>query len=121
MFKEITGISYEKLGVYVLCNFDTTFEQDLERIYSLRDMGFSPYVMLYNKDEFVDCDKNGKPIKMKSFRVLLEKYTLEQVLHFWRTWKMQRWVNQRRIFAQCKTFDEYMDYMKYKCEGEQAN
>lgn len=30
--------------VFVLVNFDTTLDQDLERIYTLRDMGYWPYV-----------------------------------------------------------------------------
>lgn len=49
MFKEITGIDFRKLGVYVLCNFDTNIEQDLDRIYTLRELGYTPYVMIYNK------------------------------------------------------------------------
>ena len=80
MFKEITGIDYQKLGVYVLCNFDTTIEQDLDRIYTLRDLGFSPYVMLYNKEKI----PKGHELR-----------------------RMQRWVNNRFIFAKCKTFEEY--------------
>lgn len=48
-FKELTGWDTQKMGVYVLTNFDTTLEQDLERIYLLRDMGFEPYVMIYDK------------------------------------------------------------------------
>jgi len=35
-FQEIVGWDYRKMGVYVLCNFDTTLDQDLERIYTLR-------------------------------------------------------------------------------------
>lgn len=107
MFKEITGIDFRKLGVFVLCNFDTTIEQDLDRIYSLRDMGFSPYVMIYNKNEFVDCDDNGKPMRMKRRGVLLKQYTEKQIRHFETCWKMQRWVNNRMIFAKCKTFEDY--------------
>jgi hypothetical protein len=80
MFKEITQIDFRKLGVYVLCGFDTTFEQDLERVYMLRDLGFQPYVMLYNKNAL------PKGSKLR---------------------KLQRWVNNRIIFATCKTFDEY--------------
>ena len=44
MFKGITKWGYRKLSVFVLVNFNTTFEQDLERIYTLRDMGYNPYV-----------------------------------------------------------------------------
>lgn len=80
MFKEITGIDYRKLGVFVLCNFDTSFEQDLERIYTLRDLGFSPYVMLYNKQIL---PPGGK------YRLL------------------QRWCNNRIIFHTVKNFYDF--------------
>lgn len=80
MFKEITNIDYRKLGVFVLCNFDTTFEQDLERIEWLDQHGFSPYVMLYNKESI------PKGHKLR---------------------KLQRWVNNRFVFAKCKSFEEY--------------
>lgn len=81
MFKEITGIRAEKLIVYVLCNFDTTLEQDLERIYTLREHGYWAYVMLYDKEHIP---------KGSVYR------------------KLQRWCNNRIIFATCKTFDEYL-------------
>lgn len=80
MFKETTGLSERKLIVYVLCNFNTTIEQDLERIYTLRDMGYWAYVMLYDKDNI----PKGHELR-----------------------KLQRWVNNRFVFAKCKTFDEY--------------
>lgn len=35
--------------VYVLTNYNSTHEQDLERIYKLRDMGYTPYVMIFDK------------------------------------------------------------------------
>ena len=81
MFKEITGIRERDLIVYVLCNFDTTLEQDLERIYTLREHGYWAYVMLYDKEHI----PKG---------------------HIYR--KLQRWCNNRIIFATCKTFDEYL-------------
>lgn len=81
MFKEITGIDIRKLIVFVLCNFDTTIEQDLERIYTLREMGYWAYVMLYDKEH------------------IPKGHTLR---------KMQRWVNNRFIFAQCERFEDYM-------------
>jgi len=82
MFKTITGIDYRKLGVYVLCNFDTSIDEDLERIYTLRDLGYSPYVMLYDKEHI----PKGHILR-----------------------KLQRWVNNRFIFAKCRTFDEYLN------------
>lgn len=64
--------------VYTIVNFDTTLEQDLERIYTLRDLGYWAYVMIYDKDH---CDKIYK--------------------------KLQRWCNNRFIFAACKDFNDY--------------
>ena len=107
MFKRITNIDMRKTGVYVLTNFDSTHEQDLERIYTLRDIGFFPDVRIYNKMDFVDADKNGKPIRLKPMEMLTKKYTLEQIVHFEKCWKMQRWVNMRSIFMSVPTFEEY--------------
>ena len=81
MFKEITGFSERKLIVYVLCNYDTTIEQDLERIYTLREMGYWAYVMLYDKEHI----PRGHKLK-----------------------KMARWVNNRFIFAKCEKFEDYL-------------
>ncbi len=80
MFAELTGWGYQKMAVYMLCNFDTTFEQDLERVYILRDLGFNPYVMLYNKDNIPQENR---------------------LRH------LQRWVNNRIIFRTCEKFEEY--------------
>lgn len=80
MFKEITSINYRKLGVFILCNFDTTLEQDLERIYTVRDLGYSPYVMLYDKAHI----PRGHVMK-----------------------KLQRWCNNRIIFYSCPDFNDY--------------
>lgn len=79
-FREMTGWGYYKMTVYVLCGYDTTIEQDLDRIYTLRDLGYSPYVMIYNKS-------------------LLPK------VHVLRD--LQRWVCGRQIFRSCKRFEEY--------------
>ena len=80
MFKEITQIDIRKLIVFVLCNFDTTIEQDLERIYTLRDFGYWAYVMLYDKEHI---PKNSK------------------------LRKMARWVNMRSVFATTPKFEDY--------------
>lgn len=79
-FQEITGWERRKMGVYVLCNFNTTFEQDLERVYTLRDLGYAPYVMLYDKQHI----PAGHRLK-----------------------HLQRWVNNRIIFNSCKRFEDF--------------
>lgn len=79
-FKEITGWGARKTSVYVLTNFDTTFEQDLERIYTLRDLGYDPYVMIYDKEH----TKGNDPVRL-----------------------LQRYVNNRRIFRTISRFEDY--------------
>lgn len=64
--------------VYTLVNYDTTIEQDLDRIYTLREMGYWAYVMVYGKEY---CD----PIYRK----------------------LQRWVNMRSTFAKVERFEDY--------------
>ncbi|MEY8428580.1 hypothetical protein AALA00_12855 [Lachnospiraceae bacterium 46-15] len=112
MFQELTGWGHRKMTVYVLTNFDTTHEQDLERVYTLRDLGFTPYVMVYNKGDFVLHDKKGKPMKRKPMGELLEKYTEGQIRHFAKCWDLQRWVNNRVIFRSCDRFGDYKGRVK---------
>ena len=65
-------------SVYILVNFNSTMEENLHRIYTVRDLGYDPYVMVY--------DKTHAPHEIKQF---------------------QRWANNRFVFAKCKTFEEY--------------
>lgn len=80
-FKEITGYNRRKLIVYVLCNYDTTIEQDLHRVMKLREMGFYPYIMLYQKETI----PKGHILR-----------------------KLQRWVNNRFVWEVVETFEEYL-------------
>lgn len=52
LFKDTTGYDKDKgrIMVYVLCNYDTTIEQDIERIQFCRSLRFSPYPMIYDKE-----------------------------------------------------------------------
>lgn len=42
---------HRRKTVYILTNFGSTIEQDLHRISTVRDLGFSPFVMVYNKPD----------------------------------------------------------------------
>jgi len=79
-FKELTGLNHRKLGVYMLTNFDTDFDYDLYRVYKLKELGYDPYVMIY--------DKENAPKRIR---------------------ELQRWVNCKFIFrsASARTFEEY--------------
>lgn len=77
--KKATHKPHGRFGtVYVLTNFGSSLEEDLYRIYALRDLGFDPYVMIYDKP-------NAPKIKRD----------------------LQRWCNNRKIFRACPDFEEY--------------
>lgn len=64
--------------VYTLVNYGSALEEDLQRIYTLRDMGYAPYVMVYDK-----------PNASRELR------------------RLQRWCNNRRIFRAQPDFSKY--------------
>ncbi|MDR1001698.1 MAG: radical SAM protein [Oscillospiraceae bacterium] len=76
--KDWLKYDHRKLGVYVLTNFNSTHEEDLHRIYTLRELGYDPYVMIFNKE--------AAP---RETRLL------------------QRWVNNRIIFNSCRRFEDF--------------
>lgn len=43
------GADKRKMIVYVLTNYDSTMEENLYRIYKLREIGYNPFVMIYDK------------------------------------------------------------------------
>lgn len=66
-----------RVMVYILCNYDTSIEQDIYRIQLCRELNVSPYPMIYDKE-------HADPIYRR----------------------LQRWCNNF-IFWKVKTFDEY--------------
>lgn len=64
--------------VYCLTNYGSTMEENLYRIYTLRDLGFDPYVMIYDK-----------PNAPREIRLL------------------QRWCNNIRVFRNCPRFEDF--------------
>lgn len=78
-FSELTKVKDErKRIVYVLVNFNSSIDDDLYRIYTLRDLGYTPYVMIYRKET--------APREIR---------------------RLQRWCNCRWIFRSCANFNEY--------------
>lgn len=69
------------IRVYVLTNFNTSHEQDLERIYKLKELGYDPFVMIYNKPEAPKITR-----------------------------QMQRWCNNKFIFRAVERFEDYGRY-----------
>lgn len=79
LFSEKTGFTKNRgrVAVYILVNYDTTLEQDIYRIQLCRELNFSPFPMIYDKE-------HADPIYRK----------------------LQRWCNNF-IFWKCPTFEEY--------------
>lgn len=78
-FLELTAIkSDRRRRVYVLTNYNSTHEQDLYRVETLRGMGYDPYVMVY--------DRPSAPPATR---------------------RLQRWVNNKRIFYAVAKFADY--------------
>lgn len=69
--------------VYCLTNFNSTMEENLYRIYTLRDLGYDPYVMIYNKPE--------ASIQIKD---------------------LQRWCNNKIVFKKTPRFEDYQPTRK---------
>lgn len=73
-------VNKSRVFVYILVNFNTDREQDFERIYKVREMGFMPYIMIYDKEHL----PIGHELRM-----------------------IQRWCNNPFIWKSCKRFEEY--------------
>lgn len=82
-FRKASKVRPRDLQVYVLCGDreKRILPGDLERINWLRQTGYAPYVMLYDKDHI----PKGHELK-----------------------RLQRWVNNRFIFWSCGSFEEYL-------------
>ena len=89
-FRDYTRWGRDKVAVYVLVDYWSTLEEDLERIYKIREIGFRPYVMVYDKH------------LLPKGHVLL---------------KLQRWCNSPMIFNTTERFEDYGKILK-SGEGE---
>lgn len=83
-FRAKSKVNSHNLQVYVLCgdHEQRLRDEDLYRVYWLRDNGYAPYVMLYNKYSI----PKGHELR-----------------------KFQRYVNNRFIFWKLNNFDEYLN------------
>ena len=81
LFTKFNKLKERSSIVYVLVNYDTNLEQDLERVYTLRKLGYWAYIMIYDKDHL----RKGHILR-----------------------KLQRWCNNRYIFSKCEKFEDYL-------------
>lgn len=79
LYKNATNIDETKTGVYILTNYNTSFEEDMYRVKKVQELGYRPYIMIF--------EKNKAPKKLKD---------------------LQRWCNNRIIYyASGKNFENY--------------
>lgn len=96
------GLSYRNFSIYCLSGFNTTFEEDLQRVMTLRKMNIDPYVMLFrNVDGQEGTMFDGTP-------------------QDWRMKHLARWVNNKIIWRKTTfdKYDRYLDELKRRNEGE---
>lgn len=87
-FIELPNVKdYRTRRVYVLTNYGSSHEQDLYRIYTLREMGYDPFVMVYEKETAPDITR-----------------------------KLQRWVNNTRFFHAVPDFKDFNPYYRRRAE-----
>lgn len=82
-FKRHTNWGRNKVSVYVLTNYNSTFEEDMHRIEFCKSLDFTPYVMIYNK-------QNLRPGSVY--------------------FKLQKWCNNP-LFLYTNTFDNFVRTM----------
>ena len=82
MFRSKTKVSTHNLQVFMLTGDRQrrVTDEDLYRIYWLRDNGYAPFVMIYDKEHI----PKGHELR-----------------------RLQRWVNNHFIFWSCKRFEDY--------------
>jgi len=79
LFNKISKLSSRNQKiVYVLTNFNSTIAEDLTRVEVLKNLGYDPYIMIYNK--------TNAPQEIK---------------------RLARWVNNRKIFRTIEKFADY--------------
>ena len=89
--KEIVRyINPSKLMCYVLVGFNSSIQDDLYRIYRLRELGILPFVMPYR-------DFDNKLAK--------NQYAMD----------LARWCNNRYIFKSCPRFRDYVPRKNFNC------
>ncbi len=79
-------------SVFVLVNYNTAFEEDLFRVYKLREMGYRPFVMVYNREH-----------ASKQLRDLAS------------------WTNNVVIWRSCDRFEDYDVKKRYERRVEHEN
>lgn len=77
--------------VYILTNYNSTMEENLYRIYTLRDLGYDPYVMIYDKP-----------------------HAPKEIV------RLQRWCNMKSTFKSVPRFEDYNRTSHDELDGQMS-
>ncbi|NCB94181.1 MAG: hypothetical protein EOM40_16720 [Clostridia bacterium] len=110
LFKE-SGLKMKgQCMVYVLTNYWSSIEENLYRVYNLVELGFAPFVMIYDKQRFVDSRGRWQ-------MGVEELFSEKQLQHFKTCQHMQRWCARVGIRTRCPRFEDYEPYKKWVERG----
>lgn len=76
LYAENSQLASREKKVYILTNYNTTFEQDWYRVAKVRELGYSPFIMVYRKPTAPQITKD-----------------------------LQRWSNNRILYNSCDFMD----------------
>lgn len=80
---------------YMLCGFESSFEEDMHRVEKLKELGIRPYVMIYQRPDET-FDKSD----------LKTEYARTRLRHF------ARWVNVPKAIYKTTPFAEYENWVR---------
>lgn len=102
---------FDHCRVYVLTNYWSSMEENLFRIYTLLELGFMPFVMIYDKQKFVDERGRWLP-------GVAERFSEQQLQDFKTCQHMQRWCGRGWIVKRCPRFEDYEPYKRWAEKGK---
>ena len=89
------GIKPRNLMFYVLVGFNTTFEEDLYRVYKLIQIGCEPFIMKYNNVSEKKLNALAKWVNRRYFKVV-----------DWQEFKWNKWRDQYDIEKILQKYDK---------------
>ena len=111
LFKESGLKNTNQVGVYVLVNYWSNTDQDLKRVYTLRSMGYMPFVMIFDKQRYVN--DRGRWLKGVE-----NQFKHEELVHFKICQHMQRWCGNRKLIKISPDFNDYIPYKNWLIKGK---
>jgi len=89
------GIKPRHMMFYILVGFNTTFEEDLYRVYKLKQIGCEPFIMKYNNINEKKLNALAKWVNRRYFKVVE-----------WQDCKWNKWRDEYDVERILREFDK---------------